>query len=126
MSSGSWSWATCEPVVAAAGNDPRRTHRQDTATRRRGRSAPTGPVAAGTPDVAPAVGRSARRGVGLDGPLPPRLADGRQAEADRPRPADDARGGGGIRPGGRRREDGGTPDEPRCRRAPGDAVRRRG
>ena len=30
-------------------------------------------------------------GVGHDGPLPPRLADGRQAEGHRPRAADDRR-----------------------------------
>ena len=70
--------------------------------------------------------RPARRGVGLDGPLPPLLADGRQAEADRPRPADDARRGGGLRPRGRRGEDVGAPDEPRRGRAAGHAVRRRG
>ena len=43
---------------------------------------------------------SSRRGA--DGPLPPRVADGRQAEGHRPRPADDARRGGGLRPRGRR------------------------
>ena len=83
------------------------------------------PVAGLAPDVAPALGRPARDGVGEHGPLPPRLADGRQAERHRPRPADDARRGGRLRPRGRRAEDRRAADEPRCRRAPGDAVRRR-
>ena len=48
------------------------------------------PVAGLAPGLAPALGRPARHGVGQHGPLPPRLADGRQAEGHRPRPADDA------------------------------------
>src|SRR6476661_8171016 len=64
--------------------------------------------------------------MGLDGPLSPVLADGRQAEADRAGPADDGRRGVGLRSRGGRREDGGPADEPRRGRAAGDAVRGRG
>ena len=63
--------------------------------------------------------------MGEHGSLPPRLADGRQAEGHRPRPADDGRRGGRLRPRGRRAEDRRAADEPRRGRAPGDAVRRR-
>ena len=77
------------------------------------------------PGLAPALGRPAGDRVGQHGPLPPRVADGRQAEGHRPRPADDAGRGGGLRPRGRRAEDRGAADEPRRGRAPGHAVRRR-
>ena len=46
-------------------------------------------------------------------------------KGDRPRPTDDARRGGRLRPRGRRAEDRRAADEPRRGRAPGDAVRRR-
>ena len=84
------------------------------------------PTLARPPDLAAAERRPARRGLGIDGPLPPVVAHGRQAEGHRPWPPDDARRGGGLRPRGRGGEDGGAPDEPRCRGAPGNAVRRRG
>ena len=43
------------------------------------------PLADRPADLAPAVRRPPRRCVGHHGPLPPRLADGGQAEGDRPR-----------------------------------------
>ena len=107
-------------------HDPGRARRPDPPARRRGRAAGRHPVARCPPALAPAVGRPARRGLGLDGSLPPRLAHGRQVEEHRPGPADDAGRGGRLRPRGRRGQDRRPPDEPRRGRAPGHAVPRRG
>ena len=75
-------------------------------------------VAGRAPAVAAAVGRPAVAGVGKHGPLPPRVADGRQAEGHRARPADDRGRGSRLRPRGRDPEDRGAADEPGRRRAP--------
>ena len=83
-------------------DDPRRAHRPHAPARRRGRPAqsPTRRSAALqtwlqlSDDLLCAA-------WGIDGSLPPRLADGRQAEGHRPGPADDARRGGRLRPRGR-------------------------
>ena len=50
---------------------------------RRGRAARRQPEPAGAAGLAPADRRAAGRGVGLDGPLPPRVAPGRQARGTR-------------------------------------------
>ena len=108
-------------------DDPGRAGRPDPPARRRGR-----PAASRRRRCARSRSGSScsddllAAAWGIDGPLPPRVAHGRQAEAHRPRPSDDARRGGRLRPRGRRGEDRRAADEPRRGRAPGHAVPRRG